>query len=168
MSTTTKDRRWYQEPMVLMVLAIPLTSVIVGLSLLTVSIQTWDGTVVDDYYRQGKEINRLLARDHQAFVLRLEADLNHEASTWTLNLKGDAVDALSDAVTLRFVHPTRSGHDMELTLVKSDSGRYQGQGPSPQTGQWSVHLETPRWRLHGRATLPATQITLLPRHDNAT
>ncbi len=58
--------KWYRLPIMWLVIAIPLAAVIVGSILLTISIQTFDGLVEDDYYKKGKEIDRVLKRDMAA------------------------------------------------------------------------------------------------------
>ncbi|MCK7576724.1 MAG: FixH family protein [Chromatiales bacterium] len=50
---------WYREAMVWFVIAIPLTSVFTGFTMLYLAESGKDGMVVDDYYRKGKEINML-------------------------------------------------------------------------------------------------------------
>ena len=54
-------------------IGIPLSAVIMGIVMLTLAIQSWSGLVVDDYYRKGKQINRVLARDKLAYELGLAA-----------------------------------------------------------------------------------------------
>ena len=59
-------RPWYREPFVWLLIAIPLTAVIVGFVGLALAIRSDDGMVEDDYYRQGMAINRMLDRDKAA------------------------------------------------------------------------------------------------------
>ena len=67
--------RWYREPFVWLLIAFPATAVIVGFTLLGLAIYSDDGMVEDDYYRKGKEINRVLARDQAAAKHGLESTL---------------------------------------------------------------------------------------------
>ena len=66
-------RNWKREPLVWMLIAIPLAAVIMGVVMLTLAIQSYSGLVVDDYYKKGKQINRVLARDRFAYELGLAA-----------------------------------------------------------------------------------------------
>jgi uncharacterized protein len=61
--------------MVWFIIAIPLTSVFTGFTMLYLAESTKDGMVVDDYYRKGKEINMLLARDQAAARYGLRGEL---------------------------------------------------------------------------------------------
>ena len=62
-----------------MVLAIPASAVIAGAVMLVLANATWDGLVADDYYQQGMQINRSLARDAEAARLGLEAAVSFPA-----------------------------------------------------------------------------------------
>ena len=58
-----EPRNWKQEPMVWLLIAIPLSAVIMGVVIITLAINSYSGLVVDDYYKKGKHINRVIARD---------------------------------------------------------------------------------------------------------
>ena len=62
----TKSNRWHRVPFVWLLIAIPLTAVIVGFVGLALAIRSDDGMVEDDYYKQGMTINRMLDRDKAA------------------------------------------------------------------------------------------------------
>ena len=53
----TKTNRWYREPIMWLVIAFPLTAVIVGFVSLALAIRSDDGMVEDDYYKQGMTIH---------------------------------------------------------------------------------------------------------------
>lgn len=151
-------RRWYQEPMVLMVIAIPATAVVVSMAFLTAAIVSWDGLVVDDYYKQGKEINKRLARDQHAAQLGLGATLHSEAGseilTLTISAKDNAEQSLGPSVRVNYVHRTRQGFDREFVVEQIASGVYTGTGEVPHSGLWSIHIEAPHWRLTAKRQLP--------------
>ncbi len=69
---------WKREPLVWMLIAIPFSAVIMGVVMITLAIQSWSGLVVDDYYKKGKQINRVLARDKFAYELGLAAGFKIE------------------------------------------------------------------------------------------
>ena len=76
--TTRGSTRWYQEPFAWLVLGIPVVAVLTGMIMLSLSIRGFDGLVVDDYYKRGKEINRTLERDQAAVDQALSAQLSME------------------------------------------------------------------------------------------
>ena len=71
MNTEGKASNWKQEPLVWLLIAIPAAAVIMGIVMLTLAIKSYSGLVIDDYYKHGKQINRVLARDRFAHELGL-------------------------------------------------------------------------------------------------
>lgn len=156
-------RPWYREAMVWMVIAIPLTSVFTGFTLLYLAETTKDGMVVDDYYRKGKEINMLLARDQAAARYGLRADLRLDGAAQQVRVALRAAHApLPVVVRLRWLHATRAGFDrtQEFTLA---AGAYQAPIPELVPGHWYLQLEADDWRLQGSMRLPGdARVELLP------
>lgn len=140
---------WYQESYVWMVIAIPATAVVVCAVLLTAAIVSHDGVVVDDYYKQGLQINRTLARDDRATVLGLAAtlDWSPEAGTVTVAIAGQGAFFPPDALTMDVVHPTRAGSDHQITLTRTPDGRYFGVLPRLARGLYHVEVAADDWRV---------------------
>lgn len=149
------SRPWYREGMVWLVIAIPATAVVLGMSMLAIAISTWDGLVVDDYYTHGKEINRVLVRDRYASEHGIRAQLDWSVPDGRLSVsllsEGD-LPAVS-AIELSFLHPTRSGLDRAVDLAMGPDGRYHGVVAPLREGGWIVQLGTEKWRLNARAEL---------------
>jgi len=140
--------------MVWLVIAIPLVSVIAGIVLLTVSIRTFDGLVVDDYYRRGKLINRELARDDFAAQHRLSARITREpGNRLLLKLNGRPPDGLPPVLELKVLHATRAGHDQRIILIRGPHG-YYGSLAVMTPGRWDLELSARDWRLLGEWRQP--------------
>ena len=141
-----------------MVLAIPASAVVVGAVMLVLANVTWDGLVADDYYRQGMEINRSLARDTEAARLGLEAVVAFpapgvvEARLSVLN--GTVAAASDDRLTLRFARATRAGADVRVFLTRGAGGVWRGVLPEMALGKWYVELGNEQWRLAGPVRMP--------------
>lgn len=150
-------RAWYREPLVWMIIAIPLTAVVVGLTMLTIAIRTHDGLVVDDYYKKGKEINMSLARDHAAARRGLRGDgyLNAATQRVEVRLTAKVTGSLPDRLKVRWLHATRSGHDREQYLERGPTGQYAASFPELAPGRWYVQVEALDWRLQGSLRAPA-------------
>ena len=158
----TAGRPWFREPMVWMVILIPVSAVIVGAVMLTFAIRSDDGLVVDDYYKQGKEINRVLARTEEAARLGVVASIQFDQLGQVqihLDQKFQA-DPMS-AVTLSLVHRTRAGLDRKSTLIRYADGIYRGQMTLPDTGVWAVQLEADHWRVTGTMAQPGVSKLVL-------
>jgi len=154
---------WQQVPLVWLIIAIPLSSVVVGITMLWLAISTDDGLVFDDYYQQGKEINRVLQRDAVANSHGIAAVIKLLPDSHRLKLSLSYRETLSlpRTLSLRFLHPTRSGEDIHLSLERTGTTEYLGVLPRFSTARWIVQLETNEWRVNGIAPMPGSNsITL--------
>jgi hypothetical protein len=152
----TVKRPWYRTPYVWMLIGIPLSAVIMGGFLLYFAITSYDGLVVDDYYKQGKEINLVIERDHAATELGLYGSLQLEQTKGTvhLTLKSRKQTTLPDKLELAMLHATRAGFDREITLERTPDGNYFAILPALQPGRWYTQIGTSQWRLTGSLKLP--------------
>ncbi|MGI9304479.1 MAG: FixH family protein [Gammaproteobacteria bacterium] len=159
-------RAWYREPFVWLLIAIPLSSVVVGFAILGLSIYSFDGLVVDDYYQRGKQINRVLARDRFAAEADMQAELRFDPKARRLRLNLHArpgVYIAAKDVELSFLHPTRSGQDQLVRLSRISADRFGAAHPTLSPGRWIVQLGTTQWRLVGSMRMPeAFSVRLLP------
>lgn len=144
---------WRRQPLVWMVIAIPATSVLLGFVMLGLSIYSYDGLVVDDYYKQGMQINRSLARDRAAASLEVEATVTMDKDRGRVHLMlgGNRGFVPSDTVSLNLYHTTRAGSDHRLTLHRIGRAEYEGLVlPELIPGDWHAELTAGEWRLVGR------------------
>ena len=160
--TTTVQRAWYQEPMVWMIIAIPATSVVVGITMLTISVKHYDGLVTDDYYKEGLGINESIQRGQKAKELGIEAsiDFNQSGNLVSLSIQGGSSFSLPRELTLHLRHSTRSGYDQTWILPLALDNRYSGELPELVAGKWYVELESSDWKITGQITLPFEQQVL--------
>lgn len=162
---TNPPVRWYRVPFVWLLLALPLTAVVAGFITLGIAIKTDDGVVEDDYYRKGREINRVLARDQAAAKLGLESALDLNAARHELKLRLRAARGMKPppAVEIRFLHATRSGLDRSLIVPRNGDGSYRAPLPELAPGHWNVQLAAHDWRLTGSLRVPgAVHLVLRP------
>ncbi len=161
----SEHRHWTREPLVWLVIAIPSSAVVMGVVMITLAIQSSSGLVVDDYYRKGKQINRVLARDRLAYELGLAAGLRLDGSGG-LEIRFDPEVKVipGERIELRLVHATRPGLDRDLVF---DNNRLHLQAKLQLIGRgrWNIYLQTPDWRLTGSLQYPQTQYArLLPNY----
>ncbi len=160
-------RSWKQEPLVWLLIAIPASAVVMGLVTITLAIQSYSGLVVDDYYRQGKQINRVIARDRLAHELGLSAGISIDA-TGLVEVRFDPGVAVVPGknIELALVHATRPGLDQTLQLTREDTHLLRGRLDLAGSGRWNLILQTPDWRLTGSLQHPAQRSTrLLPNYS---
>lgn len=162
----TESGSWKREPMVWMLIAIPSAAVIMGIVMLTLAIQSYSGLVVDDYYKKGKQINRVIARDRFAYELGLAAALNLDGETVEVRFDPKVSHIPGESIELNLVHATRPGLDQTLILERRDTRLYRGLLQLEGEGRWNVYLQTADWRITGSMTKPGPlELRLLPNYS---
>lgn len=151
---------WYREPWPWLLMSGPAVVIVAGVITTTMAFRSSDGLVADDYYKQGLMINKDLAREQHAAARGLSATGWYVAGDATaiggrlrIQLRGDS--AAPPSVSLRLVHPTRSGQDRAVVLQRTQPGIYEGRldvsvGNTTAGGRWLVTLEQGDWRLVGQ------------------
>lgn len=165
-SSETAPRNWKREPMVWLLIGIPLSAVIMGVVMITLAIQSFSGLVVDDYYKKGKEINRVLARDQLAYELGLAAGLNLK-SGGKIEIRFDPKVQFipGDTIELKLIHATMPGLDQKLQLGRTGTHLLRGELKLPGEGRWNLFLQTEDWRLTGSLQYPEqASAELLPNY----
>lgn len=141
---------WWRQFWPWMLITLPACAVLASLFTLWLALSSADSLVVDDYYREGRAINRTIARDARATELGLAATIDRAPDGVRLSLQaGEAIDWPA-SLELRLVHATRAEQDRDLSLHLLGAGHYVASGAAlPQEGRWTLHLESPArdWRL---------------------
>lgn len=162
METNSLPRRWFQEPYVWLLIAIPFSAVVVGGVMLYFAIGTEDGLVVDDYYKRGLEINRVLARDAVARQYEMGAAIAFDSVSEDLHVMLEALPGFEYPASLRLgsYHATHSGRDQEVILRRISDRGYAGALPELVAGRWYLTLWEGEWRLTGSIVWPAESASL--------
>jgi hypothetical protein len=159
-------RHWTREPLVWLLIAIPSSAVIMGAVMITLALQSFSGMVVDDYYRKGKQINLVLARDRLAYELGLAADFRvDDSNRLEIRFDPDVKVIPGEQIELRLIHATRSGLDRDLVFTNNSLHLLEAELQIPGPGRWNIYLQTPDWRLTGSLQYPQTRrARLLPNY----
>ncbi len=146
---STLKPRWYREPLVWLLILFPATAVVGGIITIYLAIVSQDGLVSDDYYQQGLEINRVLARDKAAIVHGLQANLTFQPQHQLiyLSLQAHSDYLLPNQIELKLSHHTRAHFDKNIMLQRINKDLYQAQLPDLKPGAWYVELAADDWRL---------------------
>ena len=167
MQTQATIESWKSQPYVWMLILIPFTAVVVGMIMLSLAIESDTGLVVDDYYKKGKQINRVLERDQAASSMGLSAniDLDVENGKLEVRLKANSTLITNEQISLGLFHATKPGMDQTLLLNADNHNTYTTSIGELGDGRWHVHLSTDTWRLTGSLYVPggnSLQLTALP------
>lgn len=159
---------WYREPWPWLLMALPATSVVVGLAFAWVAVVTNDGLVTDDYYQKGLAVAETLARSERAESHGIAAGVSLSREKMRVRLSGNEQFSPPPALKVMLSHPTRAGMDRILVL-KPEGGVYSGEMLLPASGHWLVMIEDEAkdWRLMGSMMLPAANETVIGGGDSA-
>jgi len=148
---------WYREPWPWLLFFPPAVAVVAGTITMGIAIDSFDGVVSDDYYRQGLAINRSLDRDARARARGLSAQLrfNPSGDRVRVTVSGDA--SARGPLHLHLVRAARSGDDQDVDLTPVAPGLYEGRLTQPLQGRWHLRLQDGdgQWRISATAQLPA-------------
>jgi uncharacterized protein len=167
MSTVLAERRsppWYKQGWPWFLIALPATAVIAGVITLVIAIRTWDGLVVDDYYKEGRAIVQTIGRTERARELGLAARLQIRSESLRVELSAREQGSVPAKVLVTISHPTRGGLDQLLTL-NGGGGVFEGSMTTLGAGRWLFQIEdeSRSWRMNGAAYLPTeTDIRIDP------
>jgi hypothetical protein len=156
---------WYAQFWVWFLIAIPALAVAGSIATALIASRGADSLVKDDWYREGRSINRTLARDETARRHSISAELRIDAHSGQVAVKlaGDSVDAI-EALRLELSHPTLASHDYQARLERAEgSDEFLGQLPPQLRGRWHATLSpdpvsssglSEPWRLRDELRLP--------------
>ena len=168
MQLTEQGKPWYSYPLLWMMIAIPFSAVIMGVVMIWLAVDTDDGLVADDYYKQGLAINSVIIRDQQATKLALSAVIEFDNNEKVINLKFDKglLETYPDTLQLNLQHATRANSDVSLSLNRGMEDRYIAYLKQPITeGVWYFELFDANWKLNARSHVSAKNIINLQSDD---
>lgn len=163
-------REWYRQPMVWLIIAIPLTAVVMGVTTIILAVVSDDGIVADDYYRRGLEINQSLERDRTATRHGLNAvvKLDIDGRVVDARLRAESAFRFPDRIQLSLSHATQSGLDHSLTLTQTVGRAYRARLPDLSMGRWYLQLHSGKWRLNGVLQVPGRNEVILENDPTLT
>ena len=172
------SKPWYKQLWPWLIISLPASAVIAGLTTLYIAIENKDSLVKDDWYKDGKAINRRVEHDNNAHALGLKAEIKVDTISGDLNLTlfHSAQDFhLSKNLYLELIHPTLAAQDQKIVLTKTQQNRYHGNLQQTLNGKRHVTLtnnlqpqfneeDKPQgrvWRLKGTALFPLNELLIL-------
>ena len=162
MTETTNDageqvRPWQKEPFVWMLISFPLAAVVGGFVTLYLAIVSYDGLIVDDYYKRGLEINRVLDREQQAQAFGLNMTVKLDQQNGAVEIRLDAEKAIEFPLTLMgsLTNNTRPGLDQELLFKQQSDKVYRASSQPLATGRWHLIVGNEVWRSIKRVSVTA-------------
>ncbi|MBL6691133.1 MAG: FixH family protein [Pseudomonadales bacterium] len=164
-ATTEQQDRWFTNPWVWFVMFVPFTAVLFGAVMIISANYQPDDLVVDDYYKEGKGINRRIQQDVQA------VQMGARASVLAVTSQGVLFEIVggSEHLTLDMFHVTSKEKDLQIDLVRQSDTQYTASSAVladrlNSTGIWYLEIrdEDSVWRLRQRINTPVEQLVMEP------
>lgn len=144
---------WYRQFWPWFIIALPATAVIAGLTTLTIAIKNADDVVADNWYREGRAINRSLEAEQRARQYGIRAVVAMQPrGDWTVRLQSDTPLPWPETLELMLRHPTQADKDILAHLSHRGNGEY-GTSDALLPGDWHLVLRDTHWRLQQRVVL---------------
>lgn len=148
--TQTDSKPWYRQFWPWFLIAIPGSSVVMGVIMINLAMSGKDSLVRQDWYKDGMAINQRMDKQNRARELGIQANLTLDKHSGDLFLETRNLDIqLDNQLALNLIHPTLEGKDRKLQLYLTPDNRFyakldfQPQGfyyllLSPPSGEWEI------------------------------
>jgi len=143
-------RGFWREPMVWMIIGLPLSAVIAAVTSAVIAFKHQDSLVSEDIHKVGLVTTQGRDREDKAASLGLSARLHIGPDH--LDIALDGLSNWPDMLNLKLVHPTEAGQDKVYRLHRVDAaGHYAASFASTKQGRRLLVLEPAdaSWRLVG-------------------
>ena len=155
---TSQTTPWYKQFWPWFLISIPLASIILSSTMIHLAITTEHSLVVDEYYKEGKGINRQITKFQEAKVRGIKTRLQFSDDSVTLTFV-DGMPETGEALKLDFHHVTLESKDFVVLLTQDAEGNYRANLEHDTTGKWRITLHplNDQWRVMHTIALPRTQ-----------
>jgi uncharacterized protein len=119
---------WYKHRWPWLLMIVPASSVALGIVMIVLAIRNPAILVEDNYYQEGRGINRSLALDEAAASRHIQASLQQVSDRVQLQLSADNQPLLEDGLMLFVFHATDNHRDREFVLAPAFHPAFSGQG----------------------------------------
>lgn len=156
---------WYKQFWPWVILILPLSAVIAGLTTVYIAYDGADTPVKKDYYLAGIQINQRTKLIENAARLGIQGHLHYDQSLQLFQIKLDGPQQNVDSLNVALRHPAYEPLDRTITLTPSSEQTYQTRFELPMTGKWYITLtdNDKTWLLEDQILLDeSTTLTLRP------
>ena len=157
------DKPWYKYGFVWLMIGLPASAVIAGITTVFIASHEPDSLVVDDYYKDGLAINTVIEKDRRAVEMGLGARVEFGNSGVRLYLQSKE-ELAEGPFSLKLIHPARAEQDQVLELAPFGDNYYEAQGLEPLASvTWEVQIMDmgDKWRLVKKQRLVDNPVLLI-------
>ncbi len=161
-NTPVDIRPWYREPWLWLVILLPVSAVVAGISTVIIANHNAVEMVSDDYYKAGLAINQNIDAVTKAQELDVKGRLFFSPDKIQLQLQSSA-DDFSRQIQLDLIHPTRQKLDHHFKMKNLGHGVYSINNPASIKGRRYVRITSVdgQWVLKAEIDIEAGKTFLL-------
>ena len=155
---------WYKQFWPWFLISLPLSVVIASIVTLNIAIESDDGLVSDDYYKEGLAIHKNADSSAKAKALGIAGELSYDTETGAVALRLDKpLPTQRGGLSLSVTHPTLPHKDQTIQLSPVAEASYAGRLEPLGPARWKLGLQPDdrSWRIEGRLVLPDNPTTRL-------
>lgn len=130
------DKPWYKQFWPWFLIALPASVVVAGIGTVILAVKTPLNFVESDYYKEGLAINENLAARELANFLGMAAELSINES----RIQVDLNQGLTEALLVKFIHPTDTKQDRQLELERIGAKRFELETELALQGRYTLEL----------------------------
>lgn len=150
---------WYKQFWPWFLIAIPATSVVTGIVLITLAVNGRDTLVRDDWYKDGMAINQRLEKRDKAKNAGIKAYFSFNTDDNIVTLRLDNLNPAQDSgLQLELIHPTLEQRDIHAPLFKTPDNRYFAKLTAAPSGFYYALLSSSQgqWEIEGQINFANT------------
>lgn len=118
--TIDKNKCWYKQFWPWFLIFLPSSVVIASIITIILAVQGADSLVSDDYYKEGKLINKNLRKIEYSKKMGLSGGLSIKDNQLQLNVSAkEKTIKLPPVLKMTFIHPASADKDLSITLIES-------------------------------------------------
>nr|WP_238481471.1 FixH family protein [Motilimonas sp. E26] len=153
--------KWYQQAPVWLIILLPLSAVIAGISTVIIAHNNKVDLVAEDHVKTGKAIHADLSKSEQAVKLGISLDLTLDGTSGLISFNGGQYQP-GQVLKLSFYHATLAENDFNLMLSADASGVYRFDLDQAIDGKWATRIEPfdGSWRVQEDIEFPTGKVTL--------
>lgn len=152
---------WYRQFWPWFLIILPGIVVVASLITVFIAFKHADTLVVDNYYKEGRGINKTFAKINTAKSFDIKG---------SVVIQDDRIDLLvssnriinDDEILLAFSHPFDNKKDFSIKLKNAGNGLYRADFPKPLEGKWYLNLQSVSasspWQINQTVEMPAVRI----------
>lgn len=153
--------KWYQQGPVWLIILLPLSAVVAGISTAIIAHNNKVDLVAEDHVKTGKAFHPDMTKLQQAIDLGITLDLTINETNGTVHFNGGEFVA-SQVLKISFFHATLPDRDFNLMLSADAAGIYRFNLDNAIQGNWAVRIEPfdGSWRVQNNVQFPVGKVTL--------